>query len=92
MNSNVQTEDTKCALYNQFDNILIIFFIFIFISFYFTSCKRKIIKSMIVYILLITFYRTMIKFSMINKSIIGENKNIVKGTNTWNHDILDPWN
>lgn len=46
---------------------------------------------MIVNILLITFYKTRIKFSKITKSIIGENKNM-KGTNTWNHDIFDPWN
>lgn len=42
---------------------------------------------MIVNILLITFYKTRIKLSMMNKSIIDENKNIVKGTNTWNHEI-----
>lgn len=53
---------------------------------------KKIIKSMIVNILLITFYNTRIKLSMMNKSIIDENKNIVKGTNTWNHEILDPLN
>lgn len=53
---------------------------------------KKIIESMIVNILLITFYKTRIKLSMMNKSIIDENKNIVKGTNTWNHEILDPLN
>lgn len=58
----------------------------------FQFLNEKIIKSMIVNILLITFYNTRIKLSMMNKSIIDENKNIVKGTNTRNHEILDPLN